>query len=183
MKAFRDVTSEDSDMLFEWRNKPEVSAYMYTDHAITRSEHDAWFSRMADNQTRRYWILVVDGRDVGLVNLADIDMHDQRCSWAFYIAESELRGRGVGAFAEFEALRYVFEELKLNKLCCEVLGFNAAVQKMHGRFGFTHEGTLRQHRIKNGEFHDVEVFGMLRDEWEQNRNELEADLKRKRVFE
>jgi len=183
VKALRSVTAADSDMLFEWRTKPEVAEYMYTDHVIQRIEHDAWFAKALDDKSRAYWIIVVDDRDVGLLNLVDIDQHNSRCSWAFYIADSQLRGRGVGAYAEFEALRYVFEELELNKLCCEVLGFNAAVQKMHGRFGFTQEGLLRQHMMKDGSYHDVAVFGLLRSEWMERRDALEADLSRKRVFD
>jgi len=182
-KALRDMTPSDAEMLFGWRNQPDVSKYMYTDHEITRDEHEAWFARIQDDATRRYWILVVDGVDVGLVNLTDIDTVNSRCAWAFYIAQTDQRGRGVGAFAEFEVLKYVFETLRLNRLWCEVLAFNTSAQKMHRRFGFVHEGTLRRHVRKDGDYHDVEVFGMLKEEWDQRRDELESDLGRKRVFE
>ena len=182
-KALRDVVPSDSEMLLAWRNLPEVSKYMYTDHEITRAEHDEWFARVLNDLTKRFWILMVDGADVGLVNVTDIDLHNSRCTWAFYIAETAQRGRGVGAFAEFEVLRYVFEELRLNRLWCEVLDFNTSAQKMHRRFGFVHEGTRRQHIMKDGEYHDVEVFSILKEEWDKGCDALESDLTRKRVFE
>jgi len=31
--------------------------------------------------------------------------------------------------------------------------------------GMKHEGKMREHLVKWGEFHDLEFYGMLRDEW------------------
>jgi hypothetical protein len=67
---------------------------MYTDHYITEEEHDHWFQSAIHDPTRRYWIIVSDGQDVGLVNLYAIDQRHMRCHWAYYIGdqgkESEL---------------------------------------------------------------------------------------------
>ncbi len=32
----RDIADEDRERLLEWRNSPAVSAYMYSDHLISR---------------------------------------------------------------------------------------------------------------------------------------------------
>lgn len=179
MIKLRDVRETDREQLMVWRNLPEVSAYMYTDHQISAEEHNAWFDQAMKDPTRRYWIIVCDGEDVGLANAIDIDEKNSRCYWAFYISSPNVRGKGVGSFVEYSVLKYVFEELKLNKLCCEVLGFNEAVVNMHQRFGFKQEGILREHITKRDGKHDVVCLGMLRDEWDEVKLGIEDRLTEK----
>ncbi len=164
--SLRDIAPADKEMIRVWRNLPEIRKYMYTDHIITCEEHDAWFERIAVDPTCRYWIIACDKEDVGVANLYAIDNRNQRCYWAFYVVSPNVRGKGVGTFAEYLVLRYVFEELNLNKVCCEVLDFNRGVVRMHKSFGFVQEGVLRKHIAKNGAMHDVVCLAMLKEEWE-----------------
>ena len=66
-------------------------------------------------------------------------------------------------------MRHVFEELALDKLCCEVLATNEGVVKMHERYGFQVDGVLRRHVIKAGVRIDVVTMSLLRDEWAASR--------------
>jgi len=76
----------------------------------------------------------------------------------------------------FLALRYVFDDLKLNKLCGEVLSSNGKSIRLHQRLGFSIEGVLREHHRVDGKFEDVHLFGLLRDEWRRAKNAIEASL-------
>jgi UDP-4-amino-4,6-dideoxy-N-acetyl-beta-L-altrosamine N-acetyltransferase len=153
----------------EWRNLPEIRHYMYTDHTISEQEHAKWFGMALNDRTRRYWIIELDGAPVGLANLYDIRPDHKRAYWAFYLASPEVRGRGVGSFSERFVIRYAFEELGLEKLCCEVLATNASVVRMHQRYGFVVDGTLRQHVIKEGTRVDVIALSLLRADWASGR--------------
>jgi UDP-4-amino-4,6-dideoxy-N-acetyl-beta-L-altrosamine N-acetyltransferase len=177
MISLRDVVPEDKDMIRNWRNLPEVRQYMYTDHEIGAEEHTQWFQGILRDPKRRYWVVMLDGEPVGLFNLADIDHHNKRCYWGFYVANVEARGRGVASFVEYAVMQYVFEELRFNKLCGEVLASNELSLGFHKSFGFVEEGHLRQHVIKGGKSVDVVVMGMLREEWEAQKPEIEARLK------
>jgi len=179
MITLRPVKSEDAEMLRTWRNLPQIARNMYTDHIITAEEHAAWFRSALADSTRRYWIICCDKKDVGLVNLYAIDPANRRCHWAFYVAEASAKGKGVGSAVEVEILRHVFEELKFNKLCCEVLAGNRGVVRMHQRFGFREEGLFRRHVRKGDDFADVVCMAILKEEWEQKRVELEARVERK----
>jgi UDP-4-amino-4,6-dideoxy-N-acetyl-beta-L-altrosamine N-acetyltransferase len=176
VKSLREVKASDKGMIHKWRNLPEVAKYMYTDHYITEEEHETWFNQMLSNPRTRYWVIVCDGEDVGLVNLYNIDEKNQRCYWAFYLASENVRGKGIGSFVEFSIFRYVFENLKFNKLCCEVLSFNQAVTDMHKSFGFKEEGLFKKHIKKGDEFLDVVCLAILREEWQTQKDGLEARL-------
>ena len=74
--TLRDLTEDDREQMHLWRNSPEVSAYMYTDHPISRAEHDRWFDGLAGDPRRLYWVIEVYGVPAGVANLADIDHHN-----------------------------------------------------------------------------------------------------------
>src|SRR5262245_59260622 len=116
MITLRDIQSNDKDTIRGWRNTPEISRYMYTDREIGQEEHEVWFSSVFKDPSCKYWIIVCDGEDVGLVNLYNIDRTNSRCYWAFYVIGSNLRGKGVGTVVEYLVLMYVFNERKLSKL-------------------------------------------------------------------
>ncbi len=174
----RPVRPADRDRLLAWRNAPEVSAYMYSDHEITADEHARWFEGIGGDPRRAYWIIEMDGAPVGLANLYDIDRTHRRCAWAYYLAEPQVRGRGVGSFVEYVMIEKVFGEFGLDKLWCEVLASNEAVWKLHERFGFRQEARFRDHVIKQGVRQDVLGLGLLKAEWaERNvaaREQLQA---------
>jgi len=173
------ITPDDSARVLAWRNSPQVSAYMYSDHQIGQGEHNRWFTAALAASDRRYWIIEMDGEPVGLANLARIDPANRRCDWAYYLGEASTRGRGLGSQIEYIVLRHVFETLGLNKLWCEVLLDNEGVWKLHESFGFVREALYRQHVFKDGRFQDVVGLGMLSSDWTTAKPAIEARLRDK----
>ena len=182
MVELREIKTVDKEKVREWRNNPEISKYMYSDQHITADEHDKWFNRIINDKTSKYWIIVCDNEDVGLVNLYNIDKQNLRCYWAFYISSSNVRGKGVGSFVEYFVLQYVFDELGFKKLCCEVLGFNESVIRMHKKFGFKEEGLFREHIIKNNKPHNVYCLAILRNEWNEIKSGIVKRLKKVNII-
>lgn len=175
----RPAAASDKDRLRTWRNLPEISAWMYSDHEISEAEHDRWFHAALADPARVYWIIEADAAPVGLANLYDIVPAHRKCAWAYYLAEASTRGRGVGAAVEFKVIEHVFAERGLNKLCCEVLIGNEAVWKLHESFGFRREALLRQHVWKAGAPLDVVGLGLLAEDWAAQRPESLRRLREK----
>ena len=163
--VLRPLRAEDGDQVLAWRNSEAVAPYMYSEHVITPREHAVWLERALSLDDRWFWIITLDGADVGLANLAGIDPARRRCEWAYYLADPATRGRGVGQAVEFAVLAHVFETLGLNKLWCEVLVENEAVWKLHERFGFVREALYREHVFKAGQPRDVVGLGLLARDW------------------
>ena len=174
--SLRPLTPDDRDRLFVWRNQDEVRRYMYTDALIPRERHDAWFDSLSTNETRRYFIIEWDEEPVGLANFVDIDRHAQKAAWAFYLAEPAARGKGLGAWVEYQMIEHAFGNLSLEKLWCEVLESNAAVWKLHLSFGFQKEAHLRRHVVKSDGPHDVIGLGLLRADWAAVREDCRTRL-------
>lgn len=182
MLTMRDVLPSDKDQILVWRNSIEVAKYMISDHVITPNEHERWFSRLPTDTRSRYWIIQYEGEDLGLASINEIDQHNKRCSWAFYLSKLDQRKKGIGSLVEYFIIDYVFEEMKFNKLCGEVLHTNELVLRMHKGFGFVQEGRLRRHVFKGGEWFDIIAISLLREEWLAGRGAVRDRLKSKGVL-
>lgn len=163
----RPLAAADCDDVRAWRNRPHVAAMMYTDHEISAGEHAHWFAGALIDLTKRYFIIetLEEGgwRGAGLAGFTQID--GESASWAFYLADAETRGRGIGAQTEFLMLREAFDELGLQTLRCEVFATNARVVALHESFGFRRTGLIAGHVVKNGAPRDVVTLEMKREDW------------------
>jgi len=163
--SLRLVTRDDIELVRNWRNSPDVAPYMYNETHINEEQQIKWFEKISNDKTSVYWIIEYDEKKLGLASLTGIDNTLSSCYWAFYLGDLSVRGGGIGAKIEYNVLEYVFKELKLNKLRCEVFVTNDKVIKMHEKFGFRREAYYREHCIKNGQKLDVIGLAILQTEW------------------
>ncbi len=75
-------------------------------------------------------------------------------------------GKGYGTEATREAVRFGFEQMRLNKICAHHFARNPASGRILRKIGMSHEGCLRQHVCRWSGFEDLECYGILRSEWE-----------------
>ena len=162
--AIRPLELKDKDCVMQWRNTERIRVNMYSDHIISQTEHDAWFNRALVDSSAAYFIFLHGGRSIGFIAFTNINQIHGRCSWAFYLGETDVP-RGSGAAMEFFALDFAFTALKIRKLCCEVFVFNTAVIRLHEKFGFFHEGKLVKHYKKNDKYEDIVCLAKFGVEW------------------
>ena len=177
MIELTDLTEEHRWQVLDWRNDPDVARYMYQSDPVTREVHDVWFTRMLAAPDHLGWAVVMDGKPVGAAFLSSIDTGNSRASWGFYLADSSARGRGVGSAVLYLLLERAFTELKLHKLCSEVLSLNQASLTLHQKLGFVQEGLLREHSRRDGEWLDVHVLAIFEREWAQRRPGFKEKLR------
>jgi RimJ/RimL family protein N-acetyltransferase len=72
--------------------------------------------------------------------------------------------------------RYIFDDLGYRRFEWKCNDRNAPSKRAATRFGFTYEGTFRQHMIQKGENRDTAWFSMLDGEWPAIRAEYERWL-------
>jgi len=162
----RKINANDLEMIMKWRMSPDVTKYMYSEPVLDMQKQTQWFNKIELSESDKYWIIVIDDTPIGVLNLTNIDYKNKRSDWAYYIGDTSFRGRGIARSLECNIYDYVFYELELNKLCCEVFTFNEKVISMHEKYGSEIEGTLKQHIQKNGMFYDIVKMGITRDKWE-----------------
>ncbi len=73
--------------------------------------------------------------------------------------------RGYATEAARVVLRFGFEELGLNRIYAMHLVRNPASGRVMQKVGMQYEGRLRQHVQKWGTFEDLDVYGIVAEEW------------------
>ncbi|MFI8224040.1 UDP-4-amino-4,6-dideoxy-N-acetyl-beta-L-altrosamine N-acetyltransferase [Pseudomonas sp. NPDC085632] len=162
------------------RNQPDVRKFMYTSHEISDQEHADWLNALQGNPHQQVFVVIKDGQAVGVVSLNAINVLHKSADWAFCL-DVGLQGKGLGSVVEFWMLDYAFGVAGLEKLNCEVLAMNAAVVKMHQKFGFEIEGVRRQNVVKDGVRVDVVLLGITNAEWLDKRPALVPVIERIRA--
>jgi hypothetical protein len=168
-----EIEESDLETLMRWRMLPEVTKYMFTEPQLTIEMQNKWFEAINNDSTCRYWIIEFENTKIGIVNLTNIDTQNSRCSWGHYIADTLLRGKGIGRTLEYNIYDYVLLGLALNKLSVEVLAFNKHAIGLHEKCGSQIEGVLRQQIKKGSTYHDVVVMDITREEWIERRKNLD----------
>jgi RimJ/RimL family protein N-acetyltransferase len=66
------LTEDKIELVRRWRNDPKISQFMEYRKEITAEMQKKWF-RSIDNEYNLYFIGLIDGKEVGLVNIKDLN--------------------------------------------------------------------------------------------------------------
>lgn len=164
--VLRKMRKDDMEMVRHWRMLPEITRYMYTDPVITAEQQIQWFDKISESDDL-YWIVVQDGKPVGLASLVEWDKKNNRMNGGAYIAVKNSDTFRLAIELQLNLLNYAFNILKVNKVCGEVISENVGALKVLELCGSVREGLLREHIWKNGKYYDVVVQSTLKSDWER----------------
>jgi ribosomal-protein-alanine N-acetyltransferase len=133
----------------------EAERYVATQQAERESGHSAAFTIEQK----------LGGCFCGLVEVRDIDREHSQGELSFWL-NVEAWGHGYMSEVVQTVLRYGFEVLGLNRLYAYHMLRNPASGRVLEKNGFRQEGLLRQRVRKWGQFEDVALMAILRQEWQ-----------------
>ena len=174
---------EDIGLFYEWETKPEVTEFFSIRDGQT--EEDVVRKYIKDDPAARQFTILLkkeatggvegtaaggpaagaeNAEPIGRIVLADIEEGWKAELWRIYIADTKLRGRGLGKEAMQATMAYCFDQLKMERLYLDHYTGNPAAY-LYQSLGFKYEGVLRKNCRKNGVLYDVHLMSMLRDEY------------------
>lgn len=132
---------------------------------------EEWIGTHADNfQNGKIvtYAIVLKATDqfVGAISLTLAGRFD-RAEMGYWIGK-KYWNRGYCTEAAEAMLEYGFDTLDLNKIFAEHFTRNPASGAVMEKIGMSHEGSLRQHMKKWGRYEDMNVYSILRDEYESD---------------
>jgi len=101
----------------------------------------------------------------GLIEVRDIDREHSQGELSFWLTVSAW-GRGYMSEVVQPVVRYGFEVIGLNRLYAYHMLRNPVSGHVLEKNGFKQEGLLRQRVRKWGQFEDVALWAILRQEWQ-----------------
>jgi RimJ/RimL family protein N-acetyltransferase len=103
---------------------------------------------------------------LGLIELDGVLWTHGVCGISIAIGNRADWGHGYGYEAGELALAFVFQEVNLHRVTATVFSYNKRSRALVEKLGFRREGVFREFLERDGERHDMLLYGLLRPEWE-----------------
>jgi diamine N-acetyltransferase len=172
----RGVERSDIPKFVEWLNDPEVMDGILIRYPISQAEEEGWFDRMlsrpADERVMGIEIRAPgsDGEAeswelVGTCAFNSIDWRVKSAEFGIMIGEKRYWNQGYGTEAVRLLVQHGFDMLNLNRIFLHVFVTNPRAIRAYEKVGFTLEVRERQAEYKNGQYIDVLLMSILKDEF------------------
>lgn len=100
---------------------------------------------------------------IGTMTLRVDKLHNKG-ELAYWIGK-DYWGKGYAREASKRVIAFGFEEQKLNRIWAPVMSKNIASGKVMQKAGLKYEGTLKQDILRWNKYEDVDVFGLLKEDY------------------
>jgi RimJ/RimL family protein N-acetyltransferase len=167
--TLRAIEFSDLEFIREMINDPWVESHIVGwSYPLSKRDQEEWFAtfRNGDNAIRFIVETETDGA-VGLTGLKNIDWKNAVADSGGMRISQKCMSKGFATDAYMTLLYYAFYELRLNRINGSVLSYNIASRKVTAKVGFKEEGVQRGAVFKKGEFHDMILLGILREDYEE----------------
>ena len=165
----RKYKKKDAHDIFDYASDPAVPIYMswgvhknieHTQDFMKRFINEKYLENIPE------WAIEhkESGKMIGGIGIVEINETDNRVEVG-YVLNQKFWGRGIMSEALNEVLRYCFIELKVNRVEAIVRLENLASNKVLEKVGMVCEGVLRKSHKQKGEYHDVKLYSILKDEF------------------
>lgn len=167
----RALEKEDVTKFYDWVNDPQVTAYLTLFLPMSTLDEEKWFERVMQRpqEERPFAIEIREGdgwRLIGNCSFFDLDWVAHAGEIGLMIGDKSAWGQGYGTETVGLLLRHGFQTLNLNRVCLRVYADNARAIRAYEKAGFVLEGRMRQALYKCGQYQDVLMMSVLREEWD-----------------
>lgn len=161
---------EKADILSTDIDDRELGHYAGFKWAWAPDMAEGWFrelqSEIGAGTTHQFTICRLGSRDgIGGCGLRHINTANGSAEVSIFITSEADWGTGLGTDALNALLDFGFGELRLERIYLEVFDYNPRAMRSYEKAGFVTEVRRRHARFHRGQFHDMVVMAILRDEW------------------
>lgn len=168
--TLRPVEREDLDFLRRVMNDPRVWRPALDVDPMNAEQGEKFFEDVISDSDGVHCLACDDGEPLGVVSLTgsqygpDETVRSRDAELAYWFAP-EHHGQGYGSDATGRMVQYAFEDRNLRRVSARLGSFNDASAALLESLGFEREGTRREAAWFRGEYHDMLLYGLLREEW------------------
>ena len=168
----RSFCKADIPIWFDWFNDPHITAYMnkgiFPNTELIQEEHFNFISK-SKNDLQLAIILKEHDQLIGTIGIHEIDWIHRQGDVSILIADKSQWGNRIATEAISLIVQHAFIKMNLKRLTAGMAVKNEGAKKCFENNNFILEGTRRKHRFCQGEYVDIYLLGLLREEWEQKK--------------
>ncbi len=168
--VLRPFRQEDAVPMFRnWANDPRVTRFLtwapHTSVDVSMNIVKDWCA-LYQSPSYYQWVIEFEGQPVGSISVVRQSDADERAEVGYCIGY-DFWGRGITTEAVMGVTDFLFSEVGVHRVEIHHATDNPASGRVAEKCGFLPEGILRgRSKTGTGEFKDICVWGMLREEWE-----------------
>jgi len=148
--SIRPFRAGDAAAVHRWFNNPEATRTLMEHRSeFTEEQAHGWVQRAIDDSGE-----------------------DRKFAIEVELIGDDVRGKGVGRRAEALTIARAFDEFGAHRVYGRIPAHNEAAKRVVTSLGWRHEGTLRSHLRGEDGLTDLEVWGVLPDEFRAAAGEL-----------
>ncbi len=156
--VLRKLKEKDIEMVRTWRNDPKISQYMSFRDYITPEMQEEWFKKI-NNDSNYFFIINIDGKDVGLTEIKNIDHTNSIGESGMFIYDDSYLNGIYSYLVAYIIFEFAFLTLKLNLIKSTVIDNNKRAVRFNKSLGFkpTDEvnGLLRTYYLKKEDYSEA----------------------------
>jgi ribosomal-protein-alanine N-acetyltransferase len=166
----RRMTPADAEDMFLYTSDPEMVKHLPLNLTATLEDAErsirGFMDMYAAKRVAPWGIsLKESGRHIGICGFENWNPQTDRAEIGFIVARHEW-GKGYATEAARRVMRFGFEQMQLNRLEARTKAVNEASKHVLARLNMTYEGLLREHSYWKGAYHDLELYAVLKREWQ-----------------
>ncbi len=171
----RPLKFADIEKISEWRNDLEtIQLAQYPRFPKTIEMDKEWFDMLLADRSNKNIYFGIDEIEskmfIGISQLNNIDYVSGTAIWGLVIGSKEKRGMGLGIESLKLLIDYAFGVLNLRKLFGYPLEKNVSTMGLHKKLNvIKEEGRLKQHYYFDGEYHDVLILSLFKEDYLSDR--------------
>ncbi len=167
---------DDHQLLYKWRNDEEIGHYFSGTKIFTSSLNEKkWVEdKIFDKENTNCAICLKETDEfIGCIFLNNIDWINKSGHCPTFIGAKEQLGKGYATDARIIILKHAFYDKGLERIWAQVHEDNIGSLRMLEKCGYKKEGILRRASYVNGEFKNLIMLSVLREEFEEVLKEYE----------
>ncbi len=134
--TLRSLSVSDIERVRIWRNQEFVRLNMEYQRIVTEDDQKKWFSEL-DNSANHYFIFSYKNKDIGMVNLKNVNWNKLTAEAGIFIGTKEFINTYIPFVTTIILMEFAFEELKLNSLMAKIRILNKNAILFNERLGYT----------------------------------------------
>ncbi len=173
----RAAEKEDISAFLRWINDEEVTENLLLVSPMSRFEEERWYESMMKQPATEH-VLVIEVKDqgpnndfrpIGTCQFHNIDWRNRSTEIGIMIGEKAFWDQGYGTETMQLLIEHGFSTLNLHRIWLQVYAKNKRAIRAYEKSGLTHEGQYREAHYQHGQYFDVHLMSILKDEWQAER--------------
>jgi len=166
----KEIENADIKHIHKGLSDPEITQY-YDVHFATleeTKEQMTWYENLKKEGTGIWWSIYKKNTNefCGATGFNGLEQQHQRAEIGLWLLKAHW-GKGILKEVMPKLFEIGFTELDLNRIEGYVVSDNYKCKNALEKINFTYEGTMREYEIKNDSKISVDIYAILKNEWEK----------------